>query len=300
MHLSMHNWMRVESISETAARLKRFGYESVEISGEPELYASHGEVKAALDEHGIRCFGGVTIMTEGRDLIATDEATRHTTIEYMKACVDLVAGLDGEELSIVPSTVGKTEPETDSQTEWGWAVESLKAIYDHAQAKGVRLALEPLNRFETYFLNRGDQAVALAEAVGPDCGVCLDTFHSNIEDDDIVGAIRSVGSRLVDFHVADNNRMAPGMGALDWPAIIGALHEIGYDSAVTVEFVMPLDRTPVDRFPEALETDLSGLTDTQRKFIEDHGGNVISEPFYTELVRRSAAELTPLLAVATR
>jgi sugar phosphate isomerase/epimerase len=294
----MHNWMRAEPISETAARLARFGYESVEISGEPEQYADHAAVKAALDRHEIRCWGAVTIMTPGRDLISSNEAVRERTLDYMRDCVDLVAGLGGEELSVVPSTVGKTEPETDGPTEWRWAVEGLKALSDHARGKGVRLALEPLNRFETYFLNRSDQALALAGAVGPDCGVCLDTFHGNIEEDDLLGSIQAVGARLVDFHVADNNRMAPGMGALPWPAIMDALHGVGYDGAVTVEFVMPLDRTPADRYPEAVETDLSGIGEEQRKFIEDHGGNVISERFYEELTRRSAERLRSMLVPA--
>ena len=74
----------------------------------------------------------------------------------------------------------------------------------------MRIGLEPLNRFETYFLNRCEQALALADAVGGDCGVALDTFHMNIEESDLLGAIRAAGDRLVDFHVADNNRMPPG------------------------------------------------------------------------------------------
>ena len=84
----------------------------------------------------------------------------------------------------------------------------------------MRIGLEPLNRFETYFLNRCDQALALADAVGGDCGVALDAFHMNIEESDLLGAIRAAGDRLVDFHVADNNRMPPGHGALDWDAIV--------------------------------------------------------------------------------
>ena len=76
----------------------------------------------------------------------------------------------------------------------------------------MRMGLEPLNRFETYFLNRCEQALALADAVGGDCGVCLDAFHMNIEEADLLGAIRAAGDKLVDFHVADNNRMPPGHG----------------------------------------------------------------------------------------
>jgi sugar phosphate isomerase/epimerase len=74
----------------------------------------------------------------------------------------------------------------------------------------VRLAIEPLNRFETYFITRGAQAMALAEAVGDECGVCLDAFHINIEEKDLYQTIVDCGPRLADFHVADNNRMPAG------------------------------------------------------------------------------------------
>ena len=117
------------------------------------------------------------------------------------------------------------------------------------------MAIEPLNRFETHFVNRGDQALALADAVAPDVGVCLDCFHMNIEEVDLLETIRAIGPRLDDFHVADNNRMACGMGALDWPAIVGALQDINYDGALTVEFVAPVDRTPANQYPDAIETE---------------------------------------------
>ena len=92
----------------------------------------------------------------------------------------------------------------------------LKEVYGHAMKCGVKMAIEPLNRYETYFLNRGDQALALAKEVGPECGVCLDLFHMNIEEVDMFAAIRQAGKKLYDVHVAENNRLAPGMGNVDW------------------------------------------------------------------------------------
>src|SRR5438046_1363072 len=83
-------------------------------------------------------------------------------------------------------------------------IEGLKPIADHARKEKVRIALEPLNRFETNFLNRHDQALALASEIGDDIGVCLDAFHINIEEKDPLQAIRNVGKRLFDFHIADN------------------------------------------------------------------------------------------------
>ena len=294
MHLSMHNWMRAESLEKTLARLKQFGYESLEISGEPKLYDT-AEVRELLRRYGIRCWGAVTLMMEGRSLIAKNEAERASSVQYVKDCITMVKELDGHEMSVVPGTVGKVDPDSTPENEWRWAVESMQEVYEHSRAAGVLLAIEPINRFETYFINRGDQALALAEATGPDCGVCLDAFHMNMEDDDLLGSIREAGSRLADFHVADSNRMAPGMGALDWKAIVETLREVGYDGALTVEFVAPIDRTPANRYPEAVETEPTDITPEQKKFIEDHGSNLLSDEFYTMLTRRSAEELLPLI-----
>src|SRR5438034_11118 len=87
--------------------------------------------------------------------------------------------------------------------------------------ESIEIAGEPLNRFETYLFNRAAQALALADAVSPDCGVCLDAFHLNIEEENMYDAIRLAGKRLFDFHVADNNRFACGLGQLKWKKIVG-------------------------------------------------------------------------------
>ena len=178
---AMHNWMRPEPLGVTLDRLKRHGYTGLEISGEPQQYTDHREVRALLEQHGIECWGAVTIMTPGRDLLHEDPYVRLGTVEYVKGVISLAAGLGGEIVAVVPSTVGKVTPMGSADEEWRWAVESLKRCQEHAEAEGVRIALEPLNRFETYFLNRCDQALALADDVGGDCGVCLDAFHMNIE-----------------------------------------------------------------------------------------------------------------------
>ena len=253
MHLSMHNWMRAEPIETTIRRLAKYGYESLEISGEPYQYD-------------------------------TKEVT-----------VTMVKELEGYEVSIVPGEVGKVNADATPEEEWQWAVDGLKEVFEHSQAEGIKLAVEPINRFETYFISRAAQAQALADAVSPEVGVCLDTFHLNIEEADPYEAIRAAGDRLVDLHVADNNRLACGMGSWDWKRVVEILGEIGYDGALTVEFVAPIDRTPANPFPNAIETDPVDITPEQRKFIEDHGSDLLSEEFYGSLVERCAEELLPLL-----
>ena len=158
----------------------------------------------------------------------------------------------GGTMSIVPSEVGKVKEMASPEEEWAWAVEGLKELREHATAEGVRIAIEPLNRFETNFLNRHDQALLLAQEVGDDVGVCLDVYHMNQEEADVLQAFRNAGDRLFDVHVADNNRMACGQGQLDWAAILGTLKEIGYDGSLTVEFVPPLDRTPANPYKNAM------------------------------------------------
>jgi sugar phosphate isomerase/epimerase len=286
--------MRAEPIEVTIRRLAKYGYESIEIGVGAERYDS-SEVRGYLKEYGIRCWGSISLMFTGLDLIQADEAGRANTIEYLKWCTTLVKELDGEVMTIVPSEVGKVNAEADPETEWNWAVEGLKEVNDHARKEGVRVAVEALNRFETNFINRADQARTLAKAVGPDVGVCLDAFHMNMEEANFRQAILESSDMLFDFHVADNNRMACGMGALNWRDIVGTLKEVGYDGALTVEFVAPLDRTPANAYAHATAAAEKELTEEQLKFIEDHGSGVLSEEFYSWLVEETANTLLPLI-----
>jgi sugar phosphate isomerase/epimerase len=198
-------------------------------------------------------------------------------------------------VSVVPGTVGKIVPDGRPEEEWGWAVASMQECYDFAERAGILLGIEPINRFETYFINRGDQALALAEATGPNCGVCLDIFHMNLEEDDPFAAIRRAKGRLVGFHVADNNRFAPGMGTFNWPRIVDTLREIGYDGPLSAEFCPTLDRTPATRFPGSIDTQPEGLSAEQLKFLEDHGSSAFTEEFYSMLTQRTADTLLPLI-----
>ena len=290
MFLSMHNWMRAEPIDVTIRRLAKHGYDAIEIEGEPSKYNTT-DVRGLLREHNLRCFGSVSLMFEGRDLIHADEAVRASTVQYLKDCVTMVKELEGEEMTIVPSQVGKVAAMASPEEEWAWAVEGLKEVYDHSEKAGIVLGLEPLNRFETNFLNRHDQALLLAEAVGPNCGICLDAFHINIEEANLYQAILNSHERLVAFHVADNNRMACGQGDYDWVRLLTTLKAAGYDSALTVEFVAPLDRTPANPYKNATADAESELTPEQLKFIEDHGSGVLSDEFYSWLVEVSANTL---------
>ena len=294
MHIAIHNWMRAEPIEITIKRISSQGYHALEIQGAPDLYHTK-YVRQLLKDHNLTCWGSVTLMLEKRNLLAKDNAQRASSVQYVKDVITMVKELDGHMVSVVPGTVGKIVPDGRPDEEWNWAVASMQEIYDFAQKAGVRIGIEPINRFETYFINRGDQALALAEATGPDCGVCLDIFHMNIEENEPFEVIRRAKDRLVGFHVADNNRMAPGMGTLDWEELVSVLTEVGYDGALSVEFCPPLDRTPANPHPGSIDANPVGLSPEQKKFIEDHGSSAFTEEFYSELTQKSLDTLLPLI-----
>ncbi len=289
MKQSMHNWMRPEPLETTLERLHRFGYDGIELLGEPARYNPE-EIRPLLDRYELECWGTVTMMFEGRDLLHPDKYVRLGTIAYMKDCIRLAKALGGKMFCIVPSTVGKVKPLATPAEEWQWAVEGLKEVTAFAADQGIRPGIEPLNRFETYFINRHDQALRLVEEVGNGCGVVLDAFHINIEEVDPMAAIRNVGSKLVDFHVADNNRRPAGQGRYDWPEVVRTLQSIAYQGHLTAEFVLPLDRTPLAVTGEKRESDME-FTEAELKFIQEHGSGLIPAVDYDRAVEANLQHL---------
>lgn len=295
MHLSAHTWMRPESLETTLKRLSSLGYSSIEIDGEPDLHPVE-ETRSLLAKYNIKCWGAVTIMQGTRDLTATDPKQRQETIEYMKDVISLSAALGGEIVTIVPATVGKLVPTATPREEWKWVVEGLREVASFAQTKKIRVGLEPLNRFETYFLNRTDQALALAGEVGYDCGITFDPFHLALEEKDMLAAMRTCGARVVDFHAADHNRLAAGDGSFNWTEMMAALKETGYDGALAVECMPPIDRSPVgDYSMKQTEADFNKVEvpPERLQFITDHGSALLSDEYYTCLMKRSAETLRP-------
>jgi sugar phosphate isomerase/epimerase len=134
----------------------------------------------------------------------------------------------------------KTAPLADPEQEWQWAVEGIREAGEVADGLGVSLSLECWNRYETYFLNRLEQAVKLWEATGlSNGGVQGDTFHMNLEEESIADAYRAAGPYLQHVHLADSNRAAPGAGHIDFRPIMKALADTGYDGWYSFELLPP-------------------------------------------------------------
>ena len=208
------------------------------------------------------------------------------------------ADLGGAVCCVVPGAVGKIVPTATPEEEWRWAIEGLQEICAYAAERGIRIAVEPQNRFSTYFLNRVDQTLALCKEVGYDCGIAFDTFHASIEERNVSEALQRCGPALVDFHVSENNRLAPGDGHLDWPQIMTILREVGYQGGVAVECLPKVDRAPppppkgIEKEKETLE---AGVSEDSLPPIEKHVSGHVSEEEFSRVFKKAADTLLPLL-----
>jgi len=144
----------------------------------------------------------------------------------------------GAELIAGPTyaPVGYLPGRRRTQDEWKWAVDFHQQLDPTLRDAGVELAVEPLNRFETYFLNTAPDAVKFVKEIGsPRIGILLDTFHSNIEDKSVAAAYRQCGKYLKHVHTCENDRGVPGSGHIDWAGVMRVLHEMNYDRWLTIE-----------------------------------------------------------------
>lgn len=217
---------------------KRWGFETVEIPIEDTSHVDPTHVKRELDRHGLACGSVCACMGPGRDFRGTPEEQR-TAMVYCKALLDQMVLLDCPSLiGPVYSVVGKAdavEPAKQKQ-EWAMVVKNVKELARYAAARGRQICIEPLNRFETDFLNTCDKGLKLIEAVGSNAVTLhLDTFHMNIEEKDQGAAIRKAGRRLGHFHACGSDRGTPGNDHIDWKPIAAALKAIKYDGDVVIE-----------------------------------------------------------------
>lgn len=229
-----------EEMETSLRRLQRFGYDGVEPAGEPDKLDA-AALRELLARYRLSCTSICGIYTAERDLSHPGPAVRAKAIDYVKACVDMAAGLGASVVIVVPTPVGKKGPITTREEEWRNAADSLRQVGAYAETKRVRLAIEALNRFETYLVNTLAAADRLAEeADSPAVGVMADLFHMNIEERDSCQALRDVAPRLMHVHIADNTREAAGLGHTDFAQVVRTLAEIGYRGNVTMEFLPPV------------------------------------------------------------
>jgi len=225
------------------ARMRQLGYDFVELlvpePGEIDVAAA----RRALDEAGLAVVLAARVNLQ-RNLSSEDPALHKAGIDYLRYAADVAAelgaGIVGGPLTGNPLVFAGRPPQPVSETERlarkQRCVAGLKAAGDHAAAKGIVLAVEPLNRFESDVLCTTQQAIELLDAVDhPAVRLMLDTFHMHMEEASIAEAIRLAGNRVVHFQANENHRGFPGTGSTDWVAVARALHDIGYRGPISLE-----------------------------------------------------------------
>jgi D-psicose/D-tagatose/L-ribulose 3-epimerase len=218
------------------ARLREHGFEGIEVPiFDPAVFPAPA-LRRALADHAMAATA-VSAFTPGQSLIDERPEVRRRTRLHVAALIDAAAEA-GATLLAGPlySPVGHLSGRRRTPDEWARAIDEYRELIPVLETHGMSLALEPLNRFETYFLNTAADAVALCAAVGhPRIGVLFDTFHANIEEKDVSASLRAVGSHLVHVHASENDRGTPGRGHVPWTAVFDALAALRYDGWVTIE-----------------------------------------------------------------
>ena len=224
-------------------RVKSWGFDGVEVPlFDPSAFAAK-DIRSGVEENGLECTV-CSVLVEGLSLISDDANVRRKTVAHMKDSIKASAEAGARVIAgPLYCPVGFLPGRRRTSDEWRRAVEGHQALGDTLASHGVTMAIEPLNRFETYFLNTAADAVRLAAEIGhPQVGVLFDTFHANIEEKDIGAGYRTIGKHLKHVHTCENDRGIPGSGHVEWPGVFRALREIGYDGWLTIEsfgFALP-------------------------------------------------------------
>jgi D-psicose/D-tagatose/L-ribulose 3-epimerase len=219
-------------------KFKRWGFQTVEIPVEDPAHIDPARVRRELDRHGLVCGSVCACMGPGRDFRGTPKEQK-TAMKYCKALLDQMVVLGCPSLiGPVYSVVGKADAVEDAQKkkEWALVVKNLKELCRYAERRGRQICVEPLNRFETDFLNTCEQGLKLIRDVGSKAlKLHLDTFHMNIEQKNQAAAILKAGRLLAHFHACGSDRGTPGGDHIAWKEIAAALRKIRYKGDVVIE-----------------------------------------------------------------
>ena len=219
-------------------KAKAMGFDQVEIPIEGEKDLDYRKAAEAYRRNGLQS-SICAVMGARRDPSHPDSGVQKGAISYLKHCIDGAVTL-GASVVAGPlyAAVGRTWQSTPAQRQRDLArcAKNLKVVARYAEDKGIRLALEPLNRFETSFVNLTEQAIQLADMIdSPAVKLMMDTFHANIEEKSLGAAIALAGDRLIHVHANENDRGTPGTGHVAWAEIGPALKQVGYDGALVIE-----------------------------------------------------------------
>ena len=216
--------------------IKGWGFDGIEVPAFTPLDLPSEQIRKDCEAHGLACTV-ISIVVEGLSLISEDACIRRKTRTHIEDAIKATAAA-GSKLLAGPlySPVGYFTGTRRTSDQWIRAVEGLRSLGETLEANDVTLAIEPLNRFETFFLNTAADGVKLCDQINhPRIGLLIDTFHSNIEEKRIAAGYRQAAKHLKHVHTCENDRGVPGSGHIDWPSVFEALREINYDAWLTIE-----------------------------------------------------------------
>ena len=233
-------------LDENLAYIAGLGYDGVEFAIRDPKLVDEDALAAAVERHGLDVPAIGTGQAWGEERLSftdPDPAVRAAALDRLESHIPFAARMDA--VVIVGLIRGLFRQEVPREQTMDWLIGGLRQCARAAAPHGVRLALEPLNRYETSLINSVREALDAIERVGEEnLGLLPDTFHMNIEDRSIEQSLRQAGDRVIHFHVADSNRWHPGGGHMDFAAILDLLRGIGYTGYVSGEFLpLPDART---------------------------------------------------------
>jgi sugar phosphate isomerase/epimerase len=229
-----------EDVALSIDRLARLGYDAVEVEGEPERHDAN-RIRKLADAAGLKVDSVCPNFTEERDLSHPDPEVRSDAVAYLRDVSEFAAEVGATLYIVAPTAYARIQPIGDPLDEWLWAVEGIRTAGDHASSLGVDLTLECWNRYGTYMLNRLEEGARMWRDTGlANGGIMADTFHMNIEERSISGSILAFGDVLNHVHLSDSNRLAPGLGHVDFAEVLQALVEVGYRGGMAFELIPSL------------------------------------------------------------
>ena len=242
MRLGINTFLFVSPFTTDSVKLfpkfKKWGFQTIEIPIEDPSHIDPAAVKKALDKNGLVCGSVCACMGPDRDLRGTPEQ-QATGLKYMIELLDQMVVLGCPSLiGPVYSAVGRADavPADEYKAQWATVVKNLKVLCAEAEKRGLQVCLEPLNRFETDFINSVDQGLKMLKDVKSKAlKLHLDTFHMNIEQKNQAAAIIKAGKHLAHFHACGSDRGTPGGDHTDWKSIAKALKAINYKGDVVIE-----------------------------------------------------------------
>jgi D-psicose/D-tagatose/L-ribulose 3-epimerase len=234
-----HSPVSHEALADVLPRLATWGFDCVELPLEQAGDWDPAAVVKLLGATGLSPAAVIAVMPPDRDLVRTDPATVRATQDYLRRCVDAASAVRAPVVAgPVYTAVGRTwrmDPRERNAT-YEELRQNLAPVVDHARAAGVHIGVEPLNRYETSLLNTVAQCLEALDGLDPQTvGLALDTYHQNIEERSLPGAVEQAAGRIVHVQVCANDRGTPGADPLDWPGFLSALTAHGYRGPLCIE-----------------------------------------------------------------